>query len=112
MSSKPPDEPIDVGYLSLPAELQQQVERDMWERAQNTDNNSDWTDEENDPIVCTYHKRFLPCRRCDEDPHQEYWSNRAEDVDRVTEYQQGGGGANGGRHVGRHRRGGDGGGGQ
>lgn len=48
--------------------------------------------------VCTEHKRFVPCRRCDRE-HREYrelyetvskrWSNDPEDVEAVRLYQSG-----------------------
>lgn len=45
--------------------------------------------DEDDYVVCTYHKRFLPCRRCYEDPHEGDWSSHPVDVQDVADYQNG-----------------------
>lgn len=46
--------------------------------------------EGDDLTVCTYHKRFLPCRRCYEDPHEDSWSSDPDAVGAVSDYQQDG----------------------
>jgi hypothetical protein len=46
----------------------------------------DWDD---DLVVCTWHRRFLPCRRCYDDPREGSWSSELSDVLAVERYQKG-----------------------